>query len=63
MIGMIFGEILNFCKVWWHCLTRLPQDGHSMCRIQQGPLNRFHFCECGYQNNGVTWDQMQELVK
>lgn len=50
-------------KVWFHCLIRMfSKKCHAMCseRINNGKPR--HFCSCGYNNNGLTWNEYKLQV-
>ncbi len=49
--------MFDFFKVWWHCLIRIPYGNHRMCKF-----DKKHFCECGFNNEGVTYDDMLEKL-
>lgn len=59
---MTFIKTLLHC--WYHLIIRpLPStlEAHRMCsEIVHGPDDDKYrsFCSCGYQNDGVTFDQM-----
>lgn len=55
--------MFQWLKVWWHCLTHL----HSKCTFTvimgDGSQKKKHFCECGYNNDGKTWEDVVKFVK
>lgn len=62
----VFKIIGDWIKVWWHTLVHFFKcdfnPPHFMCSTSSrvlpwGKLVRKDFCSCGYNNNGVTWDE------
>lgn len=48
--------MIDFIKVFWHCMFNM----HRRCVVIVEAVDGrdvFHFCECGYNNNGRTWHE------
>jgi hypothetical protein len=57
-------KLIKIIKVYFHCISKLSKlnEKHSACYTKWNyELIGSYFCECGYMNNGVTWEQ--ELIK
>jgi hypothetical protein len=50
--------MIKFIKVLFHTLFRVFKPGHSMCHSTI-PEVAHTFCECGYENNGVSFAEVQ----
>lgn len=48
----------DLIKVWWHCLINI----HCKVTVQYPEGRKHHWCECGYNNDGVTWVQMKAAL-
>lgn len=48
--------MFKWWRTYWHCLFLTvfrPSEDHRMCSTTE----RGAFCNCGYMNDGVTFDQ------
>lgn len=63
--------MINWIKVWWHCLIHFFkfdfEPPHLMCmtsiRLENGFKMRKDYCSCGYNNEGITWNEEIEKFK
>lgn len=49
-------------KVWWHCLINFHCKVTTEESIGMFSNRTRHWCECGFNNNGVTWQQHLKSV-
>jgi hypothetical protein len=50
----------EFLKVLFHCVCgTIRLEKHSLC-YEMLWWGRRYFCSCGYNNDGITWDEYLE---
>ena len=68
--------MLDWVKVYWHCLSKFHRnfkgEYHQMCESSaweqktEGSKKKLvegskqHFCSCGYNNEGTTWEKLKK---
>lgn len=50
---------MSWLRLWFHCFRRIYSDGHRMCQWRDDE-GMHDFCECGYLNRGVSYDELKK---